>query len=197
LLHAPRRCAGVLARITLASLLVSSCPHCRCCAGVVAELAFEGPDGAALAFAGVALAFCPHCAGVIASIVLSSLLPALRRRHHPRCVGAFSLVALALLPSLPSRRRQHRELGPVTKQSRHALASLPALRHRCCQHCAGIVALVAWASLPSLRWCCRPWHTRVAASITNWHPASHDAVSYAGFTLVLPSFIYLNIALGE
>jgi hypothetical protein len=27
--------------------------------------------------------------------------------------------------------------------------------------------------------------------------ASAAAVSYAGFTLVLPSFIYLNIALGE
>jgi hypothetical protein len=33
-------------------------------------LAFKGLAGTALAFAGVALVFCLHCAGVIASIVL-------------------------------------------------------------------------------------------------------------------------------
>jgi hypothetical protein len=71
------RCAGVLARIALASLPASSCPcHWRC-TSVVAKLAFEGPACAALAFAGVALVFCPHRAGVLASIVLLSLLLAL------------------------------------------------------------------------------------------------------------------------
>jgi hypothetical protein len=86
-------CAGILARIALASLPASSCPCCQHCAGIVAKLAFKGPAGAALAFAGVALAFCPHPAGVIASIVLSLLLPALRRRCHPRRVGIFALIA--------------------------------------------------------------------------------------------------------
>jgi hypothetical protein len=71
-------CAGVLARIALASLPASSCPCCWCCAGIVVKLAFEGPAGTALAFAGIALAFCPHCAGIIVSIVLLSSLPALR-----------------------------------------------------------------------------------------------------------------------
>jgi hypothetical protein len=87
------RCAGVLARIALASLPVSSCPRRRRCTSVVAELAFEGPAGTALAFAGVALAFRPYCAGVIASIVLLSSLPALRRRCCPRCMGVFALIA--------------------------------------------------------------------------------------------------------
>ena len=86
------RCAGVLARIALALLPASSCPCCRRCTGVVAEMAFEGPAGAALAFAGVALAFCPHCAGVIASIVLLSLLLALHRHHWLRCASAFALL---------------------------------------------------------------------------------------------------------
>ncbi len=63
-------CAGVLAGIALASLPAPSCPCCQCCTGVVAELAFEGPAGAALAFIRIALAFCPHPAGVVASIML-------------------------------------------------------------------------------------------------------------------------------
>ncbi len=87
-----QRCAGVLA-CTLASSPASSCPCCRRCAGVVAELAFEGPASAALAFAGVALAFRPHRADVIASIVLSLSLPALCRRCRPRRAGVFALIA--------------------------------------------------------------------------------------------------------
>jgi hypothetical protein len=76
-----------------ASLPASSCPRCRHCASVVAELALEGPAGTALAFAGIALAFCPHCAGIIASIMLLSLLPALRRHCCPWHVGIFALIA--------------------------------------------------------------------------------------------------------
>jgi hypothetical protein len=53
-------CAGVLARIALVSLSASSCPCCRRCAGVVAELAFKGPASTALAFAGTALVFHLH-----------------------------------------------------------------------------------------------------------------------------------------
>jgi hypothetical protein len=109
-------CAGVLARIALASLPASSCPCHWHCTSVFAELAFEGPAGVVLAFAGIALAFCPHHAGVIASIVLLSLLPVLRRCHCPCHVGAFALVVLVLLPLLPLRCRQHHEL--VSAQSR-------------------------------------------------------------------------------
>jgi hypothetical protein len=86
-------CAGILACIALASSPASSCPRCRHCTGIVAKLAFEGPAGAALAFAGVALAFRPHPAGVIASIVLLLLLPALRRHCHPWHAGVFALIA--------------------------------------------------------------------------------------------------------
>ncbi len=136
-------CAGVLARIALASLPASSCPCCWRCAGVVAKLAFEGPAGAALAFASVVLAFCPHCAGIIASIVLLSLLLALRRRHCPCCMGAFALVALALLPLSPLRCCQHCKLA--SSQSRRSCN----MRWRHCQHCAIVVA-----GLPALRRCC-------------------------------------------
>jgi hypothetical protein len=85
-------CAGVLARL----LPASSCPCCQCCTSVVAKLAFKGPArSAALAFACIALAFCPHCTGVIASIVLLSLSPVLRRCHCPCRVGTFVSVLLA------------------------------------------------------------------------------------------------------
>jgi hypothetical protein len=92
------RCAGVLARIALASLPASSCPCHQCCTSIIAEFAFKGLADAVLAFAGVVLAFCPHHAGVIASTMLSSLSPVLRRRHCPCCVGAFTLVALGTCP---------------------------------------------------------------------------------------------------
>jgi hypothetical protein len=137
-----QHCAGVLARIALTSLPASSCPCCRRCASVVAKLAFEGPAGGALAFAGIALAFCPHSAGVITSFVLLSLC-----RH---CAPALQTV-----------------ICPVTKQLQHLLASLPALRHCRCRHSAGIVALITLASMLLLHWRCRLQHTPIAASITN------------------------------
>ncbi len=161
-------CAGVLARIALASLPASSCPRHRCCIGVVAKLAFEGPVGAALAFSGIVLAFCPHCAGVIASIVLLSLSLVLRQRHCPCCVGTFPLVALSLLPLLPLRCRQHCKLVSVQSRSSRntcwhhcqhrtiivaviALALLPSSRRRLCSCRAGIAALGTSASLPASR----------------------------------------------
>ncbi len=113
------RCAGVLARIALASLPASSCPCHRHCTSIVTKLAFKGPAGAALAFAGVALAFHPHCAGVIASIVLLSLLPALCQCQCLCHVGAFALVALVLLPLLHSRCHQHCKLAPAQSRSSH------------------------------------------------------------------------------
>ncbi len=81
-------CAGVLARIALASSPASSCPHCRRCASIVAELTFEGPAGAALAFAGVALAFCLHPAGIIA-VVIAGIAPA----SSPLACKVFALIA--------------------------------------------------------------------------------------------------------
>jgi hypothetical protein len=138
-------------------------------ASVVAKLAFESPAGAVLAFAGVALAFCPHCAGVIASIVLLLLLLALCRHHCPS--GIVALVAFVLPPA------SRTGICLVTKQSQHMLESLLASRHHCCRHCAGIVALVARVSLPMLHWRCCPCHTCIAISITKWHLPSHDAVT--------------------
>jgi hypothetical protein len=98
-----RHCAGVLARIALASLPASSCPRCRRCAGVVADLTFKGPVGTALAFASVALAFCPHCTGVSPA----SCYCCPRRR----CAGVVTLGAWA---SSPSSRAPHGGVRPST-----------------------------------------------------------------------------------
>ncbi len=164
-------CAGVLAHIALASLPASSCPCCRHCAGVVAKLTFEGPAGAALAFAGVALAFCLHLAGIIASIVLLSLLPALCRRHPPRCIGAFALVPLALFSLLPLRCRQHRKLASVQSRSSHNT------RWRHFQNCAIVIAGIAPASLPSLcRHLCPHWAGVAALSTPTLLPASQTGI---------------------
>ncbi len=129
---------------------------CRCCAGVLRELPWH---------------HCQHCAVILVAGVAPASLPSLRGHFCPCCAGIIALVAFA---SLPASRTG---IYPVTTQSRHMLASLPALRHCYCRHCAGIVALVARAFLPSSCWHRCPWHTRVIASIMNWHPANHDAVA--------------------
>jgi hypothetical protein len=123
------RCAGVLARITLASLPAPSCPNCWCRAGVVAELAFEVRPvprkrlpALHLRFARILLlslpasCCCPchwHCAGIIA---------VLRGLFCPCRAGIFVLIAFALPPALQPG------ICPVTNQLRHALASVPAPR---------------------------------------------------------------------
>ncbi len=119
-------CTGVIASVKLFLLLAL----CRCCCRV----ALQSPAGNAQAFAGVALAFCLHPTGIIASIVLLSMSLALCRHHCrvagclcPCCAGIFVLIAFALPPALQPC------VYPVTKQSRHALASLPALRHCRCR----------------------------------------------------------------
>ena len=61
------------------------------------------------------LRFCPHPAGIIASIVLLPMLPALCRHHCPCHMGAFALVALASLPVL----------GPAKIGSASALSGFP------------------------------------------------------------------------
>jgi hypothetical protein len=127
-------CTGVIASVKLFLLLAL---HRQCC-----QVALLGPAGAAQAFASVALAFCPHPAGVIASIVLLSMSPALcwhhchvARRFCPCCAGIFVLVAFALPPALQPC------ICPDTKQSRHALASLPAPRHCRCRQLMALLPL--------------------------------------------------------
>ncbi len=89
--------------------------------------------------------------------MLLSLLLALRRHHCPCCVGAFALVALALLPLSPLRCCQHRKL--LSAQSRRSRNT----RWRHCQHRAIVVAGVVPASLPSWRGRLCPHHASVAA----------------------------------
>jgi hypothetical protein len=127
-------CTGIIASVKLFSLLALR--H-HCC-----QVALQGLAGVAQAFAGVALAFCPHPAGVIASIVLLSISPALCRHHHcvagPFCpcfAGIFVLITFALPPALRPC------VCPDTKQSQHALASLPAPHHRCCRQLLALLPL--------------------------------------------------------
>ncbi len=130
--------------------------------------------------------WCPYrrCAGILGRIAPASS-PTLRCRCCRHCSGIIALVAWALLPSLRWHCCPVAFASPpalqtgicLIKQLRHALVSLPASRRCRCWRRAGIIALVAWASLPLLHWCCCPWHTRVAASIMNWHLPSHDAVA--------------------
>jgi hypothetical protein len=117
------RCAGVLGRIALASS--------KHCAVVVTGIA---PASSPLLCRRFCLSrwYCCPCrlrvaasiinwhlpsheavatrAGIIASIA-PTLLPALRRHHHPRCVGIFALVALALSPSSHPCCCQNHELA--------------------------------------------------------------------------------------
>jgi hypothetical protein len=166
------RCAGVLARITLPSLPLLSCPCCRRCAGIVTKLAFKSPAGAVLAFAGVALAFCLHCAGVIACIMLSSLPPALCQ-HRCHChAGAFALLCWHCCPRrlciaasianwhLPSHEAVATCAGVIASI---APPSLPALCRHCCPHLAGVFALVALASPPSSHPSCLQHHKLASA----------------------------------
>ncbi len=179
-------CAGVLAHIALASLPASSCPCCRRCTSIVAELAFEGPAGATLAFAGIALAFHPHCAGVIASIMLLSLLPVLRRRHCHRHMGAFALVKLVSLPLLPLRCRQHCKLASA--QSRSSLNT----RWRHCQHRAIVVAGIVPALLPLLRGRLFPCSGVAALGIPALPPASQTGCWKKRYQLSSKSFLTLT-----
>jgi hypothetical protein len=144
-----QRCAGVPACIARASLPASSCPFCWCCAGIVAELAFEvwpvprkRLPALCLRFAHIPLVSLPasfchpchrHCAGIIAM---------LRGRFFPCRAGIFVLIAFASPPA------SQPDVCPVTKQSQHVLASLPTPRPHRCQSSASIVALVTWALLP-------------------------------------------------
>ncbi len=127
-------CTGVIASDKLFSLLALR-RHCY-------RVALQGLAGAAQAFASVALAFCLHPAGVIASIGLLSMSPALCW-HHRRVAGRFCccragifvLIAFSLPPALRPC------VCPDTKQSRHTLASLPAPLHRHCRQLSALLPL--------------------------------------------------------
>jgi hypothetical protein len=114
-------CTGIIASVKLFLLLVLR----RCCCRV----ALQGPAGAAQAFAGIALAFCPYPAGVIASIVLLSMSPALCRHHR--------LVAWALLPL------SRRHLCPHCLCLASSIATLHLPRHKTVTACAGVIASTA------------------------------------------------------
>jgi hypothetical protein len=171
-----RRCAGVIARIALASLQASHCHLFRHCAGVVTNVALASLPSLRW--------HCPqHCK-------LASAQP----RHScdtSVCMASLSWSLSLPMASLPYLALFHGDLasdGPADA----ALVSLPVLRWRpwphcasssptlccCChRHCASIIALVAWALLPSLRWhfhlCC----LCIPASIANWCLPSHNAVT--------------------
>ncbi len=145
------------------SLPVASSPYLALFHGDLAS------DGLADAVLVSLLALCwrpwPDCAGVITNIALL-LLPALRRHHCPCWMGAFALIALALLPSLPLRCRQHHKLVSAQSQSsrdthwhpyqHHAVdiagivpTSLPLSRGHLCPCCTGVAALGTPVLLPA------------------------------------------------
>jgi hypothetical protein len=135
------------------SLPVASLPYLALFCG---HFASDGPADAALVSL-LALCLHPwlHCASVITNIRLS-LLPVLRWHHFPRRMGAFVLVALALLPLSSFRRHQHRKLASAQAQGSCNM------RWRHCQHHALVVADVATASSHSLCGCLCPCCTGVA-----------------------------------
>jgi hypothetical protein len=163
------------------SLPVASLPYL---ASFRSHFASDGPADAALVSL-LALCLRPwlHCAGVITNITLL-LLPVLRWHHFPCCVGAFVLVALALLPSLSLRCCQHCELASAQAQG----SCNTCWRHR--QHRALVVANVAPASSPLLRGCLCPPRAGVAALGT---PASPPASQ----TGICPVMTQLQPVVGE
>jgi hypothetical protein len=102
---------------------------------------------------------CPCCAGITASIALVSL-PSTRWRHCPSFAHCLCLAS---------------SVCPVTRQSRHALASLLAPRHCCCRRSAGIIACVTWVIVALVALVLPTLVYLRCASITNWHLPSHDA----------------------
>jgi hypothetical protein len=99
-------------------------------------------------------------------------------------VGAFSIVALALLPSLLLRCCQHCKLASAQSQS----SCNTRWRHR--QHCAVDVSGVAPALLPSLRGRLCPCHAGVAALST-------PVLLPASQTGICPVMMQLQHVIGE
>ena len=154
------------------SLPLASLPYLASFHG---HFASDGPADAALVSL---LALCLHpwlyCAGVITNIMLL-LLPVLRRHHFPCCVGAFVLAALASLPSLSSRCRQHCKLASAQAQSSRNM------HWHHCQYHALVVANVAPAPSPLLRRCLCPGRAGITALGTPTLPPA----SQTGICLVM------------
>ncbi len=179
---------GVIASIKLFLLLAL---RWRCC-----RVALQGPAGAAQAFASIALAFCLHPAGVIASIMLLSMSPALCQ-HHCHVAGRFCSCCAGIFVPIAFALYQHCNLASAQSQNSRDTC----LRH--CQHRAIVVA-------GNCRHCC-PRHTGIfalvvlvlptsaylrCASITNWHLPSHDAVATcAGEASLLRSSLPVTLLL--
>jgi hypothetical protein len=163
------------------SLPVASFPYLALFHGPFAS---DGPAEAALESL-PALCLHPwlHCASVINNIA-PLLLPVLRRHHFPCRVGAFVLVALPLLPTLPLRHRQHHELASAQAQSSCNT------RWRHCQHCALVVANVAPAPSPSLHRCLCPGRAGIVALGT-------PALPPASQTGICPVMMQLRPVVGE
>jgi hypothetical protein len=103
-------CDTLALMVLLPSLPVASLQYPALFPG---NLAFGGPANAALEFMpALRWSPCLHCAGVIASIVLLSLL-VLHQHCCPCCVGVFALIAPALSPASQTG------ICPVTTQSQH------------------------------------------------------------------------------
>ncbi len=105
---------------------------------------------------------CQRCAGIIAHVAWA-LLPLLHWHCCPCCLCVTASIANWPLPSYEAVATCAGVIASI------APLSLPALRRHCCPRRAGVFAPFALALLPL--------HTCVAASITNWHLASHDAVA--------------------
>jgi hypothetical protein len=175
--------AGVLARITLASLPASHC-HChRRYAAVVPLVARVSPP----CYAGVLALVAPRIAASVSNWCLPSPAAVMTRRRMWRCRRL--LVIADGFVAIPASLHGNLAFdGPADA----ALASLPALRWRPCPHVAGIIASILLLSLPALRRCCFSRRAGVFALVLlalsiSLHPrcrkhhelasASHNAVA--------------------
>jgi hypothetical protein len=117
-----QRCAGILARIVLASLPTLRCLHCWRCAGIIAlvvrallpSLHWHCCPRCLCVAASIANWHLPShkavatCIGIITSIE-PLLLPELRQHHCPCRAAVFAFVTLALLTlSQPCHRQHHK-----------------------------------------------------------------------------------------
>ncbi len=170
-----QRCAGVLARVALASLQALRCCLCQHCTGVVTNVALASLPS-----------LCWHCPQ---HCKLASAQPR-HSRNTSVCVALLSWSSSLPMASLQYLALFHGDLasdGPADA----ALVSLPALCWRPWPYCAGVITNIALLLLPALHWhhcpCCVGAFALVAlallpslplltASIANWRLPSHEAV---------------------
>jgi hypothetical protein len=183
-----QRCAGILARMLLASLQVLHYYHCRRCAGVDAL--------AAQASSPLSCWRCQSCCTLVAASI-PNWRPLVATQSQP--IGIRDIVTIliaidrgpllysesstatgpstnATLVSLPVLR-WHPCLRCAGIIASIALSSLPALRCHRCRRCTGVVACLLLASLPSLHLHCRLHRPCIGASIANWRLPNLDAAT--------------------